>query len=403
MMEFFLNLFEILKNIAVPRPCHSSSLGKVIDYIKGVLTSNGIPFTTQEVTLMPYKQLFLGIFCLVLGIVFFIFILKNKPVFAMLCILVIAAVLILETEFFINIVSPLNTKKSENIIMTFDVPEPQRELIFAAHMDSKTDFFDHVHRSNIMMFLLPVAVISLLLSMYLLLARKLKKLNHRIPILFIRVFAGLFIVFWFFFFLRMGGFVFLKKQSPGAVDDGAAVVSLIDLADELNKETINQGYSRITILLFTGEEVGLQGSGAYVKEFYKKADRKGALPSYLVNLELVAQNGNLLFWEKSGIFLRYYSSNRELINRIGKAWNIVSGKEISSMKGFGDDSYMFRIRGIPSITIGHSGEPGLGLAGFHTPADNLERVNMENLEIMTPLFRNFIESYTDNSKDSLIF
>lgn len=75
--------------------------------------------------------------------------------------ILIPVVLILETECFVHIISPIVTKKSENIIMTFDVEKPERELIFAAHMDSKTDVFDHVDRQIIMILLAPVLIISL--------------------------------------------------------------------------------------------------------------------------------------------------------------------------------------------------------------------------------------------------
>jgi hypothetical protein len=388
-----MDLFEIVRHIAIPRPCHSKSLDEVILSIKSLLASRDIPFITQDVTLMPFKQLILGIFCLLLGILFFILILKNKPFIALICIAVIPVVLILETECFVNILSPVVTKKSENIIMSFDVPEPQRELIFAAHMDSKTDMFDHMDRKIIMSLLLPVSIMSLLMPAYLLAARKIKKISGKIPVRIIQILAGMFIAFWFFFFLRMGGFVFLDKQSPGAVDDGTAAVSLIGLADQLNRGTIDRGNSRVTVLLTTGEEVGLQGADAYIDRYYRKSDRTGEPAPCLVNLELVAQNGNLVYWKKVGIFLNYYRASQELIDRIGSAWEKVSGKDIESMDTISDDSHRFLAINIPAVTIGHSGKPGMGLGGFHTPADNLDRVNRENLEMMVSLFKAFIESY----------
>ena len=51
-----MDLYEIVKLIAIPRPCHSKTLEEVIGIIKDLLGSRGIPFTTQEVTLMLYKQ-----------------------------------------------------------------------------------------------------------------------------------------------------------------------------------------------------------------------------------------------------------------------------------------------------------------------------------------------------------
>ncbi|MBN1697991.1 MAG: M20/M25/M40 family metallo-hydrolase [Spirochaetales bacterium] len=186
----------------------------------------------------------------------------------------------------------------------------------------------------------------------------------------------------------------MKEQSPGAVDDGTAAVSLIGPADRINRGDIEQGNSRITVLLTTGEEIGLQGADAYVDAYYRKADRTGEPDPFLINLELVAQNGNLNYWEKIGVFLIYYRTSAGLIERIGNAWKEVSGRDIEAVDlPIGDDSYRFHPLGIPAVTISHTGVPGEGFGGFHTPKDNIERVNRENLALMVPLFKAFIEGY----------
>lgn len=388
-----MDLFELLKLIAIPRPNHSENLGRVIDIIKEFLQSRGIPFITQDVTIMPFKQLFMGVTALVLAIIFFILILKKKPFFALICLVIIPVYLVLEVEFFVPITSPVVMKKSENIIMTFDVPEPGRELIFAAHMDSKTDFLDHLERRPVLMLLMPFLVLGLLIPVYFLVSRKFRRLRGKIPFLIARILAGVIVVYWFFFFLFLGGYIFLKKQSPGAVDNGTSVVSLIGLADQLHKGTIDQGNSKVTILLTTGEEAGLQGANAFVNQYYRKSGEMRKPDPYLINLELVAQNGTLFYWVKVGLFFVYYTPSMELVGRMDRAWQEVSRQRIKPYGGLPDDSYSFLSAGIPAITIGHTGEPGPGLGDFHTPNDNMARVNRDNLDKMMPLFKNFIESY----------
>lgn len=388
-----MDLIEILKLIAIPRPNHSENLDKVIQTIKNILESLGIPFITQDVTLMPFKQFFMGITCLVLSIIFFLLIIKNKPVFALVCTVVIPVYLILEVEFFVPITSSIVMKKSENIIMTFDVPEPERELIFAAHMDSKTDFYDHIERRPVLLLLMPCLVLGLLIPVYFLISRKSRRLQGKIPFLVARILGGVVAVYWFFFFLYLGGFIFIQKQSPGAVDDGTAVVSLIALADQMNKKAIDRGNSRVTILLTTGEEVGMQGANAYVRQFYRTSGNANNPPPYLINLELVGQGGTLFYWEKVGLFLKYYLPSPELAGRMKTAWQKVSEQCIIPAGIMPDDSFSFLSAGIPSITIGHTGKPGPGFGDFHTHKDNVSRVDRDSLELMIPLFKVFIESY----------
>ena len=60
-----------------------------------------------------------------------------------------------------------------------------------------------------------------------------------------------------------------------------------------------------------------------------------------------------------------------------------------------DDAQRFMTAGIPAITIGNSGEPGLGEAGFHSTADNPGRVNIANLKLMIRVLERYIEGYSN--------
>ena len=51
--------------------------------------------------------------------------------------------------------------------------------------------------------------------------------------------------------------------------------------------------------------------------------------------------------------------------------------------------------GIPAVTIGNSGYPGLGEAGFHSSADNPGRVNIDNLKLMIRVLERYIEGYSN--------
>ena len=62
-------------------------------------------------------------------------------------------------------------------------------------------------------------------------------------------------------------------------------------------------------------------------------------------------------------------------------------------KSITDDSQRFMAAGIPSITIGHNGVPGMGRGGFHSEKDNMGRVNPDNLALMVKVLEKFIEGF----------
>ena len=49
--------------------------------------------------------------------------------------------------------------------------------------------------------------------------------------------------------------------------------------------------------------------------------------------------------------------------------------------------------GIPAITVGNSGLPGLGEGWFHSNLDNPGRVNPDNLKLMIKALERYIEGY----------
>ncbi|HDP80011.1 MAG TPA: M20/M25/M40 family metallo-hydrolase [Spirochaetes bacterium] len=388
-----MDLYEILKTIAVPRPNHSEAVGKTAAFIKDLLASWDIPFTVQNFTLRPHQQLLVGYACFFLALLVVLFVIKKKPLPLFLAAAAIPVLLIVEHEFFTPIVSSLITRTGENIIISFKAPDAVRELIFAAHYDSKTDFFDHIERAKVYRWIPVAGVLGMLMALWVLLKNRLSSLQK--PFLSIATVsvAGLLAVYWGLVALGLGGYVFLSKQSCGAVDDGGAVVTLLGLAKNIKDGKIKTGRSNITIVIMDGEEVGLQGSRWYVKNRFKDAGKKPALPVSQVNLELVAQNGNMYYWTKYGVFLSFKGHSKELENRLNAAWKGISGKTMDAGKNITDDAYNFLSAGIPAITVGHTGLPGMGEGGFHDVTDCMDRVNKDNLYLMVKTLGKYIEGY----------
>jgi len=389
-----MDLADILAHLSVPRPNHSEALGQTASYIKTLLSSWSIPYTVQEFTLRPYMQLSVGLAVLLLAVLFFIFVLKRKPLAALIVALVIPVVLILEFELFIPVVTGLITRAGENIIINFTAPDPARELVFAAHYDSKTDFFDHIQRSRIYAFI-PVAVaVALAIAVFTFFTKRYATLRKKAVTVVTLVLAGLVVAYWGLVFLGFGGYIFIPpdKQSYGSVDDGGSVAALLVLAKNIKDSEVDIGHSNVTILLTSGEEVNLQGADAYLKKRFGGGE-KPTVPISLVNLEIVGQNGNMVYWKKDGEFLIFYNADPLLIDRMGAAWKDVSGKEMESRPAIPADAQRFLAAGIPAVPVGNSGLPGPGEGWLHSIVDNPDRVNRDNLMLMVRALERYIEGH----------
>lgn len=389
-----MNHMEILKNIAVPRPNHSEQVDKTAGYIQELLTGWNIDHTVETFSLYPHKMPIVGAAILILALIFFLAAWKKRPVIALIAALALPALLILEVEFFVPIVSPLIQKTGQNIVVSHTVPDAAREIIFCAHYDSKTDFFDHIQRAKIYRFIPHFIALAVLLSIWLFLGKKFKGLSSGFPSALVTILAGVMVVFWGLVGLGFGGYVFMgpKHHSPGAVDNGGSVVTLLALAKDIHDGKVNTGKSNVTIVLSGGEEVGPQGAGHYVKnKFGKKANPK--MPTCMVNLELVAQKGNMIYWKRNGVFLIFRPADNELIERLNRSWLDISGKPMDEEEKLTDDALHFMAAGIPAVTVGNCGKPGMGLAGFHSPHDNMDRVESKNLELMIATLSKYIEDY----------
>jgi acetylornithine deacetylase/succinyl-diaminopimelate desuccinylase-like protein len=370
-------------------------LGQVAAFIKEMLSSWGVPFITQEFALRPHAMLLWGVGSVLLAAIFVILILKKKPLWAFIPLLLLPAFIFAEAEFSKPVLSWLIQKPAENIVIEFKSNAPVRELIFAAHYDSKTDFWDHLERARIASLFRPSLFLGLALIIWTLLTKKVKILSAKKFQVATIIGSVAFLVIYGLAFSWWGGYIFMsqKSDSLGAVDDGASVVILLALAKDIQDSRVNIGSSDVTILLTAGEEVGLQGADHFVKKRFGSGRLNDRPSPYLVNMELAGQNGNMVYWEKTGTILRFYEADAGLVKRLNVTWKEMTGKDMDSYPTIGDDSKMFAEAGVPVVTVGNSGLPGLGRGGFHSVDDNLERIDPENLELMRETLARFIESY----------
>lgn len=381
----------LLSHLAVPRPNHSAAVDAVSAYIQQTLGAWGIPFQVQVFTLRPYMNALVGLAVLILGLLLALAVIKKNPWVALLAAVAIPLVLLVEFEFLTPTVSWLVTKPGQNIIVSLPAPDAVREIVFTAHYDSKTDFFDHLQRERIYRWIPHAIGLGVLLALGMLLSGRFRWLATRWAHYIGNGLAIALVVFWGLVELGFGGYVFLSRASPGAVDNAASVAELMLLAKGIHDQSVPTGRSNITIVLTGGEEVTLQGAHAYVQNYI--VHRPQRLPLMLVNLDIIGQSGNLCYAAKNGVFLRYYTADPGLVARLDQAWQRVSGRRMEVERPSTDDAFCFQAAGVPAVQIGHSGVPGLGLGGFHSPVDNLRRIDPENLRLTQRALQGFIAGF----------
>jgi hypothetical protein len=263
-------------------------------------------------------------------------------------------------------------RRRENILVEFEPAGAQQEIIFCAHYDSKTELFDHQQR----MFFF-------------------KKINFGIALTALLGLWGLLqgwsafstwgeVVFWIGVALTVPMLLLawglglhlslgrLVRPSQGAVDNGAACAILLGLSKRLATGEVPLRDKKVTLALFTGEEVNMQGSRAYVRS------RDWPLPTAALNLEVMAQDGDFIYWQQDGNVF-HLSPTAEGLNRaIAAAVEHVTDRAMQPAGPVNSDGFSFLRAGIPATTIGTL-DTRLGETGFHRPTDNLKRVAFERL------------------------
>ena len=391
----YRELSNILARIAVPRPNHSPALDSTADYIKKILLKWNVPFFVQSFDLYPYTQFFVGLWSLVCAAVFFGSVFMDIPIAATVSLIMCILVMVVEFIRHVPLVSRLKKRRGENIIIRFVPEEPKRELIFSAHYDSKTDVWDHVQRERVYRLLPASLLLGLGVCGWLFITRLWPMLSSFATQIVTLSAAGAVLFYFVLFFIAQGGYLLLPKsrQSRGAVDDAASVVSLLFLARRLREKTVHIGDSALTILLTSGEEVLLQGARAYAGVRFRTHPTENTRPVSVVNLEAAGQGGNLCYWRRYGLFRKYLQPDPNLVFRLNKVWEVLSGTIMDERDHITDDSLVYLSRGIPTVTIGNTGLPGRGLGGFHTTADAVSRVDYKNIALIQKMLKGYIESY----------
>ncbi len=171
------------------------------------------------------------------------------------------------------------------------------------------------------------------------------------------------------------------KNSPGANDDGSGVVAVLAAAYILNKFEFNRTIKFVT---FSGEEVGLLGSRAYVKEIYENNEELLVeFNADMIGYAETSQGGENVTLVPTEDAQLIVEDIKSVNYNYGINFNINTGGTIKpgGSRG-GSDYYDFVLYGYEAVAFWES---EWNQDYFHNPEDSIEHINFSYFVNVTKL------------------
>jgi len=249
---------------------------------------------------------------------------------------------------------------SQNLIAKLPAREqPDRTLYLVAHYDSKSQNLSILHRA----FFLLLAVLSFLW----LAIRYAGSLGEPIGMtpswgVELPVAIGL----WGLISIFM---IRTANQSPGALDNAAAVGVLLQVAGALRKDPLKRSE---VIFLFTGaEELGAHGAFAYLKRHANEILKEN---TFFLNLDGVGIKGaTRIFSRKGALPLGGQTSLAFRLRDLGQSFGI---KPMGFSLGILMDHHAFLQKGYQAASLACVSRKALAI---HTPVDRPDLIESEGL------------------------
>jgi acetylornithine deacetylase/succinyl-diaminopimelate desuccinylase-like protein len=371
--------------LSTPRPNGSPALERTVQEVQAWLEREGIPVHRHRFTLRPYFMELLGLWMALTGLLLPLAALARWGWFGLALAVVATAVPLLEVRTLRPTVSAVVRRPAHNLIAAFPAPHPEREVILAAHLDSKTELLDHVQRQLLLLMALPAAALTVASGLLTALEPLLPPGGPATVVRWLAVAASLPVAaYGMAMAANLIGGRFSRHPSTGAVDNGAAVAVLLALARRLRRREPTLARTSVTLLFTVGEEAQLQGALAYVRD---RVD--WPLPTVAVNQEVLGQDGGYLLWESDGTAMSGTPCDPALNLALEGAAEAVTGERLLRAPAISSDAFAFLRRGIPATTLG-SFDRELGGRGLHSALDHPDRVDPARLAETVELLTRFL-------------
>jgi hypothetical protein len=378
----------LMQIFSVPRPSGSPGEQQTLAALRDWLTQHGIAYRASPFRLYPYSNELTGLWLLLSSVLLTLTILLRWPWPMLVLVGVAMALVILNVVLGWPLVIWPIARTGQNILVNVTAAHPERELVIATHYDSKTELFDHTLMGTLfgrLPLCIGLAVVVLLLGG---LDRALFPTGS--PWSIAVQIASLALVLPVQYVVGAVGINLLPgrliAQSSGAVDNGAACAILLALAEQLATSDGGLQHTNLTLAFFGGEEVGMQGSRAYVRS------RAWPLPTAVINMELLGQNGPYVFWQSEGNVLTSAPTDRTLSTQVASIVQEQTGQPAQFVGGINSDGYSFIQAGLPTCVFG-SYDTIHGGSGLHRPSDHPQRVAVERLPETVAILAAWVQWY----------
>jgi hypothetical protein len=380
------NFSELMAIFSVPRPSGSVGERRTREALCVWLGQHGIPYRTEHFRLFPYSNELIGLWLLGSSLLLLLTAALRLPWPALLAVAIAMTLVIANVVTGRPFVVWMIPARGENILVKFGPADATRELVIATHYDSKTELFDHTIQGRLFRRLpLCIGLAAFVIVLGALdraffpagspwaFAMQAVSILLALPVLIVVGAVGV--------NLLPGRLI---EQSQGAVDNGAACAIVLALAERLSQAQLT--HTRVTLALFGGEEVSMQGSLAFVR------GRAWPLPAAAINLELMGQRGPFVIWQREGNVLTSVPTDTGLNQQVAGVVAEVTGRAPAMVGGINSDGYSFLRNGIPACVLG-SYDPQQGGGGLHRPTDSLGRVALERLPEAVTILERLVEQY----------
>jgi hypothetical protein len=388
-----VNYRFLMDVLSVPRPNGSAAERETRRQLRNWLEGRGIDTQVHEFDLYPYLFEVIGIWIILSRGVLVTAILLDWGWWTLLIGLIGLAGGLVDFVFRKPLISWIGKTRGQNLFVRFE-PEAgpaTKELILSAHTDTKTEPLDHQQRMLLLRSLPLGITLSFLLSFAGPLQRMLPAYSEIISIAaIVLAIPTLVLAFALGFNLSVGR---LLQPSRGALDNGTACAILLGLAQRIKDGSLALGQTRVTIAWFTGEEADRQGSWAFA------GDRQEDLPAAVVNLEVMAQDGEYVLWDEDGTVFKRRPTDPAMNGLLAEAVENITGQAPIRGGPMVSDGAAFIAHGLPTAVLGTYDTFHVD-TGFHCPDDCLDRVVFARLPEGVDILTHLIEGY-DRAEDRL--
>jgi acetylornithine deacetylase/succinyl-diaminopimelate desuccinylase-like protein len=368
---------ELLGRLAeLPRENGSAALHRTASFLHDAFERAGLEATLVPFTATPYALRLAGVIALGGGLLYLRLMRTGRHAAALATAFILPALLLAQLEFQLPVFGWIGAETQHHVVARLPARSPAQRLLLTAHYDTKTDLLDHAQRAPIGWLAAPVLLLMVLGTLAALFAARVRRGQRGLRVLG-GVAAWSAALYGVLGFLALSAGVFVPRRSPGALDDGASCALLVRLASQLAEGPALER-TEVEVILFSAEEVGVQGSWVYAAGRFA---RPPELASFVVNLEGLGASADHGVLPAERFRLRSLPPDARLVALLDEVHRERFGKPLLLLpEGRITDTRSFLARGVPAATV-VTREPGqLFPRGLHSARDDRSRLDEAALD-----------------------